>query len=236
MLNSAQPSGVEPMQAAIQATLTTIRNRARFYRNLVVCVSAVLIVSLILAAVFRSVIPLMGLSLLVPLAGTYFVLDNRLTRLWSKQILELWAEGKLNLTAFSSVISAHPYVPPATLEGMLGVLPDCSANNADKKASIAGVQELLRSHERRTVFASAGLFLTVLLLSASIVFRSGLLLASFVASALIWATLKRMWPTFFDTALAPNLRPVNDSLQVASNPARPMGQGPGFTPPGADAT
>ena len=185
---------VEPMQAAIQATLTAIQNRARLYRNLVVLVTAVLIGSIVVAVVFRSLIPLIGFSLLVPLAGAYFILDNRCTRLWSKQVLEMWVAGKLDLTAFSGAVSAHPYVPRGTLEGMLGLLPEPHARRTmeDRAVYISQQQAFARRYEVRTLVASAGLFSTLLFLAAAVRFRSGLPLIGAAVSAGAWMCSTRM--------------------------------------------
>jgi hypothetical protein len=193
MLDSARPSSVEPMQAAIQATLTTIRNRARLYRNLVVCVSVVVIGSAVVAAIFRSVIPLIAFSMLVPLVGLYFVLDNRSTRLWGKHLLELWSEGKVDLGAFSAAMGAYPFVPRGTLEGMLSALPIESAEKRPSSVSEERRKALLeqfglqtRRQERRTVLATLGLLGMLVCLGSSILLRSGVLLACFVASFALW--------------------------------------------------
>jgi len=186
------------MQAAIQATLAAIQNRARLYRNLVVSVTAVLIGSVVVAVVFRSLIPLIGFSLLVPLAGAYFVLDNRCTRLWSKQVLEMWAEGKLNLTAFSGAISAHPYVPRGTLEGMLGLLllggetgRLASLKAEDRTALCRRVDDTAGRHQRRIVLATAGLMSMLVFLIAAIILRSVSLYFFLAVSLALWFIAKR---------------------------------------------
>jgi len=184
-------SVLEPIQAAIQATLTAIQNRARLYRNLVVSVTVVVIGSVILAVIFRSVIPLLGLLLLVPLAGTYFVLDTRCTRLWSKHILGMWVEGELNLTAFSGAISAHQYVPRGTLEGMLGWLPKNEGRIGiahENKLEIASrLEAAARRQQVLTSIAAAGLVAGPMLLIMSIISGSRLLFLLSLASAAMWA-------------------------------------------------
>ncbi len=185
------------MQAAIQATLTTIRNRARLYRNLVICVSVVVIGSPVAAAVFRSAFPLIVLSLLVPLVGTYFVLDSRYTGRWSKQVLELWSEGKLDPGVFSSTMRAHPYVPQGTLEGMLSALPVGYGEKRPARVSeerrrvLEQFQLLARRQERRTVLATLGFLCMLVCLGFSIQLRSAVLLACSVASFGLWLGSRR---------------------------------------------
>jgi hypothetical protein len=180
----------DPMQAAIQATLTAIQNRARLYRNLVIGVSLVVLACAILALVFHSAIPLLGVSLLVPVVGAYFVLDSRQTRQWSSRILQRWSEGKLNLAAFSVAMTAHPYAPRGTLEGMLSLLrvagEERLGSNQERKALLEWLELQALRHERRTALATVGLLSMLVCLGASIRLQSGILLGCSIGSLLLW--------------------------------------------------
>jgi hypothetical protein len=108
---------------AIDITLRAIEERARLYRNLVVAVSAVSVLSILFAVFFRHWLALAGLIILVPLTGAYLVLDSRLLRLWRAGIVEMLRLRGLDVTAFSKTISGFRQVPPNSLNAMISTLP-----------------------------------------------------------------------------------------------------------------
>jgi hypothetical protein len=108
---------------AIEVTLRTIEERARLYRNLVVGVSAVSVLSVLFAVFFRQWLALAGLIILVPLTGAYLILDSRLLRLWRAGIIEMMRLRGLDVTAFSKTISGFRHVPPNSLNAMISMLP-----------------------------------------------------------------------------------------------------------------
>jgi len=107
----------------IDVTLRTIEERARLYRNLVVAVSAVSVLSVLFAVFFRQWLPLAGLIILVPLTGAYLILDSRLLHLWRAGIVEMQRLRGLDVTAFSKTISGFRHVPPNSLDAMISTLP-----------------------------------------------------------------------------------------------------------------
>jgi len=108
---------------AIEVTLRTIEERARLYRNLVVAVSAVSVLSVLFAVFFRQWLALAGLIVLVPLTGAYLILDSRLLRLWRAGIVQMLRMRGLDVTAFSKTISGFRHVPPNSLNAMISTLP-----------------------------------------------------------------------------------------------------------------
>lgn len=112
-----------PYQEAMRATAGVIHTRARWYRNLVAGVAAVLLGSVLAALIAWSLAPLAGLLAVVPLCGAFFVLDGRLVLGWQRKVLSLWAEQDLDLNPLRDALTGMPMLPPRTLGGMLDLLP-----------------------------------------------------------------------------------------------------------------
>jgi hypothetical protein len=108
---------------AIDITLRTIEDRTKQYRNLVVAVSIVSMVSIVLAVLFRQWLLLAGLIMLVPLTGRFLFFDSHLVLQWRKGILEMARLRGLDVTAFLKAISGFRHVPPNSLKAMLSTLP-----------------------------------------------------------------------------------------------------------------
>ena len=71
-----QPANRPVLPDAIDITVRTIEGRARLYRNLVVAVSAVSVLSILLAVLFRQWLALTGLVLLVPSVSVSFLISE----------------------------------------------------------------------------------------------------------------------------------------------------------------
>jgi len=116
--------GDKPVLAdAINTTLRAIEGRTRLYRNLVVAVSLVSVLSVCLAVFLRQWLALAGLIILVPLIGAYLLLDSRLLRLWRARIVEMVRSRGLDVTTFSKTISGFRHIPPNSLRVMIATLP-----------------------------------------------------------------------------------------------------------------
>lgn len=107
---------------AIEATLRTIEGRTKLYRNLVVAVSAVSVLSILLAALFQQWIAFAGLVLLVPLTGGYLFIDSRLVRRWRAAIAEMERLRSLDVTTFLKTVSGFRHLPPNALRAMLSTI------------------------------------------------------------------------------------------------------------------
>jgi hypothetical protein len=108
---------------AIDITLRAIEDRARLYRNLVVAVNIVLMLSIVLAVLLRQWLFLAGLILLVPLTGGFLFFDSQLVQRWKTGILEMSRLRGLDVASFSKTISGFRHVPPNSLKAMLSMLP-----------------------------------------------------------------------------------------------------------------
>jgi hypothetical protein len=118
-----QPTNRPVLLDAIDITLRTIEGRARLYRNLVVAVSGVSMLSIIIAVLCRQWIPFAGLVLLVPLTGGFLFLDSRLVRRWRAGIIEMARMRSLDVATFLKTISGFRHIPPKTLKAMLSTIP-----------------------------------------------------------------------------------------------------------------
>jgi hypothetical protein len=112
------------MQAALKATTRTINSRTVLFRNLVITIVAVGLISVSWAVFQLSWRPLMaGFVLLVPLYGMFLCLDVRLIDHWQQQILQMWVQGHLDLKVFPEAMNTISTLPHSTLRGMLRTLP-----------------------------------------------------------------------------------------------------------------
>ena len=118
-----QPANRPVLLDAIDITVRTIEGRARLYRNLVVAVSAVSVLSILLAVLFRQWLALAGLVLLVPLTGGFLFFDSRLVRRWRAGIVEMTRLRSLDRATFLKTISGFRHLPQNALKAMLSTIP-----------------------------------------------------------------------------------------------------------------
>ena len=118
-----RPTEKPALLDAIDMTLRTIEDRTKLYRNLVVAVNIVSMVSIVLAALLRQWLVLAGLIMLVPLTGGFLFFDNHLVLRWRGVILESARLRGLDVTSFLKTISGFRHIPPNSLKAMLSTLP-----------------------------------------------------------------------------------------------------------------
>jgi len=104
-------------------TADVIRQRARYYRTLVVTVVAFSIASLIAAVVLQSWRALALLPFVVPFCASFFFVDAWLMARWRRRVLGLWARGTVDLVAFRGMMSADSPLPRQTMGSMVQTLP-----------------------------------------------------------------------------------------------------------------
>jgi hypothetical protein len=186
------------MKEALDATLLVIKTRARLYRSTVVAVVTIGVLSGLAAAAFRSWFPLSAVILVVPVSGTFCVLDGRLVRGWRRRILELRSAQDLDLTAFVKTISAHPMVPQQTFQGMLVSLPATSvggrlaSSSEQRTVIVGGVEVSEQRQEVRSIVGTAALTGLLTCLAAAARFRSGWLVLGALGLLVIWVGSKKL--------------------------------------------
>jgi hypothetical protein len=109
--------------AAIASTIRVVETRAKYFRNQIVVVVFVGATSIACATVARSLLPLLGMFLLVPVCGFFFFADSKLLHQWRVDLFASWVRKDLDFFAFCSTVRAIPSLPKETLEGMLATLP-----------------------------------------------------------------------------------------------------------------
>ena len=112
------------MKEALLITNEAMSRRLMWYRNLVVCVAVLLVLSPILALILLSWKPLIGLLLLPPLCGYFAIQDGRIVRRWRNAILAMQRSGGLNLANFCCTIEMHRGYPKKTIKAMLETLDE----------------------------------------------------------------------------------------------------------------
>jgi len=120
---SNQPTIRPVLLDAVDITIRAIEDRARLYRNLVVAVSAVSVLSILLSVLVRQWLTLTGLVLLVPLTGGFLFFDSRLVRRWRAGIVEMARLRSLDRATFLKTISGFRHLPPNALKAMLSTIP-----------------------------------------------------------------------------------------------------------------
>jgi hypothetical protein len=133
-------------RSAIDETRLAIERRGRYFRNQVVVVVLVGVLSSIWALLARSTPPLTGLALLVPICGAFFFADHRVVDHWRSRLLSGWVVRDLEITALRLALRSHPALPKATIEGMLATLPAAQDLTAEQRIS---------TPTRRAIAASA---------------------------------------------------------------------------------
>jgi hypothetical protein len=108
---------------AIDYTTKTIETRARYFRNLIVAVVTLTLISILWAVVTRTISPLAGILLVVPVCGLFFFLDAKLLDAWRSQLLEAWIEKGIDFRALREAVTGVPMLPKGTVQGMLATLP-----------------------------------------------------------------------------------------------------------------
>jgi hypothetical protein len=167
---------------AIDSTVRTMENRATLYRNLVVAVSAVSVLSIFFMVFFHHWIALAGLVLPVPMTGAFLFLDSRLVRRWRAGIVEMARFRDLDEENFVKTISAFRHLPPNALKAMLLTL---SSEESQQEAPVwgqttaeSGIDALARKNESKILRFSGLLTLALLCLIAGAFYGSVVLLAS----------------------------------------------------------
>ena len=120
---------------AMSRTTQTIDNRARYFRNQVVAVVIVGMVSIVGAMVAWTLWPLTGLLLLVPICGMFSLFDGKLLNDWRSHLLASWAKQEVDFWGFRAAMEAIPTLPKATLQSMLDTLPSTPNWDMERAAS-----------------------------------------------------------------------------------------------------
>jgi len=180
---------------AIDITLRTIEDRARLYRNLVVGVSVVSVLSILLAVLFRQWVALTGLVLLVPLTGGFLFIDSRRIRHWRAEILERFLMRGLDLTMFRKTISGFGHLPTDSLQAMLSTIPS-NENTCPQEAREQNVigdefDTRTRKNEWRMLSATSLLTLALVCLAGAAVYQSLILQLCGAGLMTLFALLRR---------------------------------------------
>lgn len=122
-------------RVAIDQTTVTIDRRAKYFRNLIVAVVLVSLGSMVWAVFARSILPISSFLLLFPVCGLFFFLDCKLLIEWRSLLLEGWARGELDFSAFLPAVGAIPMLPKNTLQSMLATLPSAGDILTEQRVS-----------------------------------------------------------------------------------------------------
>ncbi len=197
--DTAQTSNIPVVKEALNATLSTIARRAKLYRNLIISVAMLSVLSILISVIIRSWLPLCGIVLVVPLTGGFLLLDSRQVRRWQANMMEMWRFRHLNLKEFEKMISGFRHVPAQSLDGMLSTLPKDSsqfkrddASEEEKAISAERIDAFSRWQQWRTLMGTVALMLMFSCLMAAALFRSAAFLFCFAGLAISLAILRKV--------------------------------------------
>lgn len=114
---------VSSYRTAIHQTTRIIDRRAKYFRNLIVAVTALGMGFSSWAAIAWTFSPLAGLILLIPACGFFFYLDGKLLDNWRCRLVDAWAKKDIDFRSFQDAINAIPKLPKNTVRSMLATLP-----------------------------------------------------------------------------------------------------------------
>lgn len=171
-------------RTAIELTVRTIEERGRRFRNLVICVATLALVVIAWSLITRSPEPLIGIIILLPLCGLFFVIDNYELDAWRAELLEGWIMQSLDLAAFSAAIRANPLLPKGTTEGMLATLPSVGDLVEEQQITRAARQTMAAEVILRHRLASHALALRT---------AAGALAAAALIAAVVTGSQNPLW-------------------------------------------
>ena len=110
-------------KSAIEYSAVTVQRRAVYFRNLIIVVALVTLISLVSAGVAWSTEPLAGTLLMIPVCGLFLILDERLVSHWRNELFGDWIRRELDFVALRVALTANHALPQNSIEGMLQTLP-----------------------------------------------------------------------------------------------------------------
>lgn len=129
-------------RAVLDETQSAIGRRAKNFRNQIVAVVLVGVISVLSALLTRSFAPLLGIIAIVPVVGFFFFADARILDGWRSALLASWVEREIDFFAFRNAIRANPALPKGTTEAMLATLPSSGTLIEEQRLSTAARQEM----------------------------------------------------------------------------------------------
>jgi hypothetical protein len=190
-----QPMDKPVLLDAIDITLRTIEDRGRLYRDLVVAVSVVSILSVLSAVLFRHWAAFVGLLLLVPLTGGFLFFDSRRIRRWRAEILEKSLMQGLDVAIFRKTISGFGHLPAGSLHAMLSTISsdENASQRQAREQNVIGDEfdTLTRKNEWRMLSATSLLTLALVCLAGTAVYQSLILQLGGAGLMTLFAFLRR---------------------------------------------
>jgi hypothetical protein len=110
----------------------------------------------------------------------------------------MWQARSLGMTDFRETITSLRYLPRASLDGMLAILPQKTADFDPERASVAerarvaaGLEVVTRRHERSMLLTTAAFLAAASVLGAAVALRSVAILGLVTVPAIVVILLRR---------------------------------------------
>lgn len=183
-----QPTEKPVIVEALDLTFRTIEKRIKRYRNLVISVACVTVISALLAILCRQWLFVAGLILLVPLVGSFSVVDSQTVRRWRAEILKMSQKNNLDLQSFVKTTSELRKISPRTLADMLATI---QPNPLDPKIAPESFDIAQRKSEKKAIASVVLLTAALICGAAGMAFQSGLLFILATASIAAFVVTRR---------------------------------------------
>jgi hypothetical protein len=168
----------------LDLTFRTIEKRIKRYRNLVVLIVLIAVISLLLAIFCHQWLLVGGLIFLVPLIGGFSYLDSMTVRRWREEILQMSRLRNLDIALFLKTVCEFRRTTPPMLQGMLSTISSEPGRNSyfDKQQRIV---------ERLSLGVTILLTLSLACFVGGAYYHSVTLLFCGIASSLLFALFRQ---------------------------------------------
>ena len=167
------------MRNCFALSLEVLARRAAGFRNLVVAIVAIGLLSPAAALILQEWFPLLGLLAWLPACGVFVARDAMLVAEWRGKMLGEWVAGNLDLDSVAAMFAANRTFPTGTLAAMFHPLPTRKRLGEESRPSPEVRQVIARSilaierHSiRKSWFGTVRLLLLCIVTAALILVHS----------------------------------------------------------------
>lgn len=180
------------LREAVAHTHRVLHKRSTRFRNMVIAVVMIPVVSGIWALVAGSGLPLLGLLVLVPVCVLFLLLDVRAVQQWQRYLFARWQDGSIKLDVLAHAIDAMPQLPKHTVTAMLDTLPTQvldaripQPSATTREALIATAEAISRHEVARQAWILGGVVVALVSIIGAVVQMAWQPLAGLLVPALL---------------------------------------------------
>ncbi len=153
----------------IRVTEDALRKRARLYRRLVITNVAVVFLAALAGIFVRAWLSAAAAIAVIPVTGSYVLLDTAIVREWQRIVLALWQKEAFPMNTILLGLRNYPFPMRETVEGMIQMLCDPHIDSSDGRgAFLKRAETELQRQQYRTAAGTlvvSALAATILLIA-----------------------------------------------------------------------